>query len=93
MEKTSFSHHVSLPNDSAKRVAMVIAACIETGYINRVVLANYYGLTQLQASILLREFLQAHAQDVRREPKHNGYLLRGYPKKFISNKHLETHCG
>ena len=81
MEKTSFAHHTPLPTDPHKRVEMVVAACIGVGHINRDVLAEYYGLTQLQASIFLREFLQAHVNNIRRSPKSDGYTLLHYPKK------------
>ncbi len=93
MEKTSFSHHVPLTTDPTKRIESVVAVCIGMGYVNRHVLANYYGLTQLQASKLLREFLQAHIQDVRRDAKRDGYVLLGYPKKSDTKEHRHTHCG
>jgi hypothetical protein len=82
MEKFSFDHHLPLPTDSTKRVEMVVAACLSRGYVNRDVLSECYQLTQLQASVLLREFLHHHSQEIRRHETHNGYIL----KKHISHK-------
>lgn len=81
MKQTSFAQHTPLPTALNKRIEMVVATCIGVGHVNRDVLAKYYGLTKLQASILLREFFQAHVNDIRRDPKNDGYMLMGYPKK------------
>lgn len=77
MTQTSAAHHSPLPTSPVKRVEMVVAACIGVGYVNRNVLVDYYGLTPLQASILLREFLQAHVNELERDPKNGGYVLLG----------------
>jgi len=58
-----------------KRVEMVVAACLNTGYVNRDVLSKCYQLTPLQASVLLREFLRHRSQEIRRDETHNGYVL------------------
>ncbi len=58
---------------------MVVAACIATGYVNRDILANYYDLTPLQASVLLREFLSHRVHDIRHDAVNNRYALIGYP--------------
>jgi hypothetical protein len=81
MEKTTKNHHFHLPTDPSKRIEMVVAAFIGNGHLNRNVLANYYGLTQLQASTLLRDFLQHRINDVRWDSKRNSYRLIGYPIK------------
>ncbi len=71
---------------------MVVAACISTGFVNREVLASYYNLHPLHASILLREFLSHRIKDIRRDAANNGYALVGYPThKTEKNKHIETH--
>ena len=70
-----------LPTDMSKRIEMVIAAFIGKGHLNRNILASYYGLTQLQASTLLRDFLQHRINDVRWDSKINSYRLVGYLKK------------
>jgi hypothetical protein len=75
MEKISSADHLPLPTDSTKRVEMVVAACLSTGYVNRDVLSKCYQLTPLQASVLLREFLHHHSQEIRRDETHNGYIL------------------
>lgn len=90
MEKI-FTPRTHLPSDPVKRLESVVAVCISTGYVNRDVLAHYYSLSPLQASILLREFLQAHVNDVRRDTKCNGYVLLGYPQKHDKNKHSKPH--
>lgn len=87
MEKTSANHHSPLPVDLSKRIEMVVAVCISMGYVNRNMLAQYFGLSQLQASMLLREFLQHRVQDIRRAPHNDGYTLVGYPKKVDDAKH------
>ncbi len=79
MKENSVSHHLSFPTDPLKRVDMVVAACIGIGHVNRTVLADYYNLTPLQASLMLRDFLSHRIQDIRRDVKKNGYTLVGYP--------------
>ena len=79
MDQTSNSRHAALPAEVSKRVDMVVAVCLGKGYVNRNMLAKFYGLTQLQASILLREFLESRPHDVRRDCKNNRYVLVGYP--------------
>jgi hypothetical protein len=92
MDKTSFLPHTSLPTDPAKRVEAVVAVCISVGQVSRDILAKYYGLTQLQASILLREFLQVHIHDVRRgDSERSTYILLGYPKRCDTIEHSESH--
>jgi hypothetical protein len=92
MEKKSSSHHSAFPTDPLKRVEMVVAACIGVGHVNRAVLADYYNLTPLQASLLLREFLTHRVQDIRRDAKNNGYTLVGYlPHKAATNDHSINH--
>lgn len=87
MEKISVTHHSPLPVDLSKRIEMVVAVCISMGHVNRDLLAKYYRLSQLQASSLLREFLEHRVQDIRRAPHNNGYMLVGYPKKADDTEH------
>ena len=79
MEKSSKPHHPHLPKDLSKRMEMVIAAFIGKGHLNRNVLAEYYGLSQLQASTLLRDFLHHRVNEVRWDSVTNSYHLIGYP--------------
>lgn len=80
-KNTFFMHHATLPTELHKRVEMVIAVCIAHGHVNRDVLIEHFKLTPLQASVLLRDFLQAKSKEIRRDSKHNGYALIGYPHK------------
>ena len=79
MDQTSNSCHAVLPAEVSKRVDMVVAVCMGKGYVNRKMLAKFYGLTQLQASILLREFLENRPHDVRHDCQNNRYVLVSYP--------------
>ena len=81
MEKNPTSNNSHLPADFSKRMEMVVAACIGTGFVNRHVLAQFYGLSQLEASSLLRDFLHHRIRDVRWDAKTNSYKLVGYPVK------------
>lgn len=90
MEKI-FTPYTHLPSDPVKRVESVVAVCISIGYVNRDVLAKYYGLIPLQASILLREFLQAHVNEVRRDAKYDGYVLLGYARRHDTIKPSNSH--
>lgn len=92
MKKKSSLHHSAFPTDPLKRVEMVVAACISIGHVNRAVLADYYNLTPLQASLLLREFLTHRVQDIRRDAKNNGYTLVGYlTHNAATDKQLTNH--
>jgi hypothetical protein len=51
--------------DLSKRIALVIAAYNELGYINRKSLMIIYGITQLQAGALMRDFIHAHARNIK----------------------------
>lgn len=81
MQKPHDLHQHSVPADLSKRIEMVVAACIGKGHVNRHVLAEYFGLSQLEASSLLRDFLQHRIHDVRWDAKNNSYVLLGYPTK------------
>jgi hypothetical protein len=83
--------HTPLPIDLSKRDDMVVAICISKGFVNRDLLAHYYGLSKLQASTLLRDFLEQRVHDIRRDDKNNGYILIGYPKRRETHEHRNTH--
>lgn len=91
MEKISSTHKPHLPPESLKRIDMVVAACIAIGYVNREVLVDYYDLTPLQASVLLREFLTHRVNDIRHDAGNNGYALIGYPSHKPNKAHKNTH--
>jgi hypothetical protein len=50
--------------DLAKRIALVLAAYDELGYVNRKSLMTIYSITQLQAGSLMRDFIHAHARNI-----------------------------
>lgn len=62
-----------LPSDISKRLEMVVSTCIETGYVNRDVLVQRFGLTPLQASLLIREFLEHHVNELQNDVPNKGY--------------------
>ena len=74
MEKTHITK-TPLPTNTAECVEFVMATCVTVGYVNRLVLVQLYKLTPLQASILLREFLKMHVDDVRLDDAKGGYVL------------------
>ena len=50
--------------DLPKRIALVLAAYDELGYVNRKSLMSIYGVTQLQAGALMRDFIHANARNI-----------------------------
>lgn len=62
-----------LPSDTAKRLEMVFSLCTETGYVNREVLVQRLAVTELQASLLIREFLEHYANELQKDVAHKGY--------------------
>lgn len=89
--KKTFTPDTHLPSDPVERVKSVVAVCISIGYVNRNVLAKYYDLTPLQASILLREFLQALVNDVRRDVRYDGYSLLSHPHRHENTNYFDPH--
>lgn len=85
MEKIKlFAHHGALPTDLHKRIEMVVAACIAHGHVNRDVLIASFKLTPLQASVLLRDFLQVKSKEIRRDAHRNGYVLTNFIHKHVA---------
>jgi hypothetical protein len=56
--------HFDITLDLPKRIALVRAAYDELGYVNRKSLMTIYGITQLQAGSLMRDFIHAHARNI-----------------------------
>lgn len=50
--------------DLPKRIALVLAVYDELGYVNRKSLMAAYGITQLQAGALMRDFIHAYASNI-----------------------------
>lgn len=90
-KNASLNHHTALPIELHKRVEMVIAACIAYGHVNRHVLAEHFRLRPLQASVLLRDFLQEKSREIRRDSQLNGYVLSRYPGMHTSKHHPNSH--
>jgi hypothetical protein len=61
--------------DLPKRIALVLAAYHELGYINRKSLMTIYGITQLQAGALMRDFIHAHAKNIVWNTKNSHYNM------------------
>lgn len=81
MQENHNQRNRQIPSELSKRIEMVIAACIHCGHVNRQVIADYYNIHQLEASTLLRDFIQHRVHDVRWDAKTNSYTLVGYPTK------------
>jgi hypothetical protein len=61
--------------DPTKRIALVLAAYHELGYINRKSLMTIYGITQLQAGALMRDFIHAHAKNIEWNTENSHYNM------------------
>ena len=61
--------------DLTSRVALVTAAYLSQGHINRQLLVKTYGVTQVQAGRLMREFIEAHSKTIEWFPKNTHYRL------------------
>jgi len=78
--KTQKKFSVSL--DLASRIALVMTAHTTHGNVNRKTLMNMYGITQIQAGSLMRDFIHAHAKDLEWVAHHSHYE---YSKKNKTN--------
>ena len=58
-----------------RRIDLVLEVCKEQGRINRTLLCESFGITPLQASHLLREFLRVYALVVAWDERVGAYLL------------------
>lgn len=63
----------SVSLDLESRIALVIAAHMTHGNVNRKTLMNMYGITQIQAGALMRDFIHAHAKDIEWIAQHSHY--------------------
>jgi len=59
--------------DLASRIALVVEAQTIHGHVNRKVLMNFYGVTQIQAGSLMRDFIHEHAQNIEWNAQHSHY--------------------
>jgi hypothetical protein len=67
-----FNTTLSLPD----RIALVHSAYKELGYINRKSLVAMYGITQLQAGALMRDFIHAHARNIQWDKNNSQYTMK-----------------
>jgi hypothetical protein len=61
--------------DMTSRVALVTSAYLTRGHINRQLLVETYGVTQVQAGRLMRDFIEAHSKTIEWFPKNTHYRL------------------
>ena len=61
--------------DLSERISLVIAAYEMHGYVNRKTLIELYGVTQLQAGSLMRDFIHAHAKNLKWSMEHSHYSM------------------
>jgi hypothetical protein len=69
--KLLFSSNLDLPS----RLALVKAAYLTHNHINRKILVDTYGVTQIQAGALMREFIEAHSKTITWFPENTHYRL------------------
>ena len=70
-EKALNQFNVTL--DLASRIALVMAAHMAYGNVNRKTLMLMYGVTQIQAGALMRDFIHAHAKNIEWIAHHSHY--------------------
>lgn len=61
--------------DLPERITLVLKAYNELGYINRKSLMTIYGITQLQAGALMRDFIHAHARNIEWNKENSYYRM------------------
>lgn len=58
------------------RIALVMSLQKKLGHVNRKSLITAYGVTQLQAGSLMRDFIHAHAKNLEWDMTHAHYRLK-----------------
>ena len=61
--------------DLPDRISLVMQAYEKDGHVNRKTLMAMYGLSQVQAGVLMRDFIHAHAINLEWHPTHSHYKL------------------
>jgi len=59
-----------------KRIELVMSLQKTLGYVNRKALIDEYGLTQLEAGSLMRDFLHAHAKNLKWDMNNAHYKMK-----------------
>ncbi len=62
--------------DLTKRLELVMSLQKRLGHVNRKSLIEAYGVTQLQASSLMRDFIHAHAKNLEWNATHAHYSMK-----------------
>jgi hypothetical protein len=62
-------------SDLSSRMALVMSVHDSHGYVNRKVLIETYGITQIQAGSMIRDFLHTNASRVKWDVEHAKYWL------------------
>ena len=70
---TKLSFSIGL--DLSSRLALVTAAYVTLGHINRKILMETYGVTQVQAGALMRDFIEANSKTIEWFPEKSYYRL------------------
>ena len=61
--------------DLPDRISLVMQAYEKDGHVNRKTLMAMYGLSQIEAGVLMRDFIHAHAINLEWHPTHSHYKL------------------
>lgn len=62
--------------DLEKRIELVISLQRSLGHVSRKALIEEYGLTQLEAGSLMRDFLHAHAKNLEWDMTNTHYKMK-----------------
>lgn len=74
-----------MKKDLSERVSLVMQAYAKDGYVNRKTLMAMYGLSQIQAGVLMRDFIQTHAINLKWHPIHSHYTFAVKPEKLTKS--------
>lgn len=67
-------------DELCERIALVMKACDKDGHVSRKTLMAVYGLTQIQAGVLMRDFIHAHASHLEWHPGQSHYKFSARAK-------------
>ena len=67
--------------DLHERISLVMKAYDIDGHVSRKTLMTTYGLSQLQAGALMRDFIHAHAINLEWHPSNSHYKISVKPKQ------------
>lgn len=72
-DRIKTSQKFSIHLDRAGRIGLVMAAHLMHGHVNRKTLMAIYGITQIQAGALIRDFIETHPSNIEWVAKHAHY--------------------